>query len=173
MKVYGVVGWKNSGKTTLVERLVAEISARGFTVSTVKHAHHAFDIDHEGKDSWRHRKAGAAQVLVASKQRWALMTELRGAPEPSLSLLLAQLSPVDLVLVEGFKGAAGPKIEICLSGDDGGERPALSGRDPDVRARVFDAPPGKQSDEEDLPQFHREDIEGIAQFLLTDCGLLP
>ncbi len=171
MKVYGVVGWKNWGKTKLVERLVAEITARGHSVSTVKHAHHAFDIDHEGKDSWRHRKAGAAQVLVASKQRWALMTELRGAPEPPLSLLLAQLSPVDLVIIEGFKGARGPKIEIYREGADPRTEPALSGRDADVRARVSDCPVA--GDASALPHFHRDDIGAIADFILTDCGLTP
>lgn len=110
MRVYGVTGWKNSGKTTLVERLVAEITGRGLTVSTVKHAHHGFDADHPGKDSYRHRAAGAAQVLVASRDRWALMSELRGGEAPSLAELLARLDPVDLVLVEGYKRDRHPKM---------------------------------------------------------------
>lgn len=103
MKLYGVVGWKNAGKTGLMERLVTEITGRGFKVSTVKHAHHSFDVDHAGKDSFRHRAAGATEVLLASRNRFALMHELREEAEPSLADLLTQLSPVDLVLVEGYK----------------------------------------------------------------------
>ncbi|WP_283647137.1 molybdopterin-guanine dinucleotide biosynthesis protein B, partial [Marinovum algicola] len=111
MRLYGVTGWKNSGKTGLMERLVSEITGRGFTVSTVKHAHHSFDVDQPGKDSHRHREAGAAQVLLASRNRVALMTELRGAGEPPLEALLTQLAPCDLVLVEGYKRDRHPKIE--------------------------------------------------------------
>ncbi|MFT6229333.1 MAG: molybdopterin-guanine dinucleotide biosynthesis protein MobB, partial [Paracoccaceae bacterium] len=103
MKIFGVAGWKNSGKTGLMERLVAEICARGITVSTIKHAHHAFDVDQPGKDSHRHRVAGAREVLLASGKRWALMHELRDVPEPPLADLIAHLSPVDLVLIEGYK----------------------------------------------------------------------
>jgi molybdopterin-guanine dinucleotide biosynthesis protein MobB len=111
MKIFGVAGWKNSGKTGLMERLVAEICARGITVSTIKHAHHAFDVDQPGKDSHRHRVAGAREVLLASGKRWALMHELRDVPEPPLADLIAHLSPVDLVLIEGYKRADHPKIE--------------------------------------------------------------
>ena len=111
MNVYGIVGWKNSGKTTLVERLVSEITGRGFSVSTVKHAHHAFDVDHEGKDSFRHRVAGASEVLLASRNRWALMHEIRDDAEPPLSELLEKLSPVDLVLIEGYKRDSHAKVE--------------------------------------------------------------
>ncbi|MEM6905618.1 MAG: molybdopterin-guanine dinucleotide biosynthesis protein B, partial [Pseudomonadota bacterium] len=109
MNVYGVVGWKNAGKTTLVERLVAEITARGLSVSTIKHTHHGVDVDQPGKDSHRHREAGARQVILASGARWALMTELRGQPEAPLEALLGQLAPVDLVIVEGYKRDAHPK----------------------------------------------------------------
>jgi molybdopterin-guanine dinucleotide biosynthesis protein B len=112
-KILGVVGWRNSGKTTLVEALVREMTARGLRISTVKHAHHAFDIDVPGKDSHRHREAGAHEVIVASGQRWALMHELREAPEPPLVELLAKLAPCDLVLVEGFKQGTHPKIEVA------------------------------------------------------------
>lgn len=191
MNIYGVVGWKNSGKTTLVEKVVAEITERGFTVSTVKHAHHAFDIDHEGKDSWRHRQAGAAQVLVASSQRWALMSELRGAPEPPLDKLVAHLDPVDLVLVEGFKAHGHPKLEAyrreaglrrarkararetgeALSGDlaEGETPPLIAAKDPTVRAVASDCPlPGL-----DLPRFDLDDIDAVASFILSDCGLAP
>jgi molybdopterin-guanine dinucleotide biosynthesis adapter protein len=112
MKVFGIVGRKNSGKTHLVTRLVAQAAQRGLRVSTVKHAHHAFDVDQPGKDSYRHREAGAHEVLVASAQRWALLHELRGAPEPSLPVLLARLTPCDLVLVEGFKREVERRLEV-------------------------------------------------------------
>ena len=111
MNVFGVTGWKNAGKTGLMERLVAEFCRRGLRVSTLKHAHHSFDIDHPGRDSYRHRDAGARQVLLASRNRWALMHELRDEDEPSLGDLLKQLSPVDLVLIEGYKRDRHPKIE--------------------------------------------------------------
>ena len=111
MKIFGVTGWKNSGKTGLMERLISEFTARGLTVSSIKHAHHSFDIDHPGRDSYRHRDAGARQVLLASRNRWALMHELRDEDEPSLGDLLKQLSPVDLVLIEGYKRDRHPKIE--------------------------------------------------------------
>ena len=111
MKIFGVTGWKNSGKTGLMERLITEFTARGLTVSSIKHAHHSFDIDHPGRDSYRHRDAGARQVLLASRNRWALMHELRDEDEPSLGDLLKQLSPADLVLIEGYKRDRHPKIE--------------------------------------------------------------
>lgn len=110
-RVIGVAGWKNSGKTTLVERLVAELTRRGWTVATVKHAHHAADIDREGTDSFRHRQAGAREVMLVTGRRWALMHELSGDDEPSLSDMLARLSPCDIVVVEGFKASGHPKIE--------------------------------------------------------------
>ena len=111
MKIFGVTGWKNSGKTGLMERLITEFTARGLSVSSIKHAHHSFDIDHPGRESYRHRDAGARQVLLASRNRWALMHELRDEDEPSLGDLLKQLSPVDLVLIEGYKRDRHPKIE--------------------------------------------------------------
>ena len=111
MKIFGVTGWKNSGKTSLMERLITEFTARGLSVSSIKHAHHSFDIDHPGRDSYRHRDAGARQVLLASRNRWALMHELRNEDEPSLGDLLKQLLPVDLVLIEGYKRDRHPKIE--------------------------------------------------------------
>ena len=111
MKIFGVTGWKNSGKTGLMERLITEFTARGLSVSSIKHSHHSFDIDHPGRDSYRHRDAGARQVLLASRNRWALMHELRNEDEPSLGDLLKQLLPVDLVLIEGYKRDRHPKIE--------------------------------------------------------------
>jgi len=112
MKVFGMAGWSGSGKTTLVEKLIPQFTARGLRVSVIKHAHHGFDLDRPGKDSWRHREAGATQVLMLSGERWVLMHELRGAPEPSLDEQLRLLQPCDLVLIEGYKEAAVPKIEV-------------------------------------------------------------
>jgi molybdopterin-guanine dinucleotide biosynthesis protein B len=112
MKVLGLAGWSGAGKTTLLVRLIPALKARGLSVSTIKHAHHQFDVDTPGKDSWRHRDAGATEVMVASSYRFALMHELRGAPEPELPELLSKMAAVDLVLVEGFKRSNHPKIEV-------------------------------------------------------------
>lgn len=178
MKLFGVVGWKNAGKTTLVERLVAEISARGLSVSTVKHAHHGFDVDHEATDSWRHRAAGAAQVLISSPRRWALMSELRGADEPSLERLLARLDPVDLVLIEGFKTSGHAKLEVFRSDRNDGA-PRLAAQDANIRALVSDLAPEARADarkndaDPGLPHFHRDDIPRIADFVLSACELAP
>jgi len=164
MRVYGVTGWKNSGKTTLMERLVAEIAGRGLTVSTLKHAHHAFDIDRPGKDSHRHRLAGARQVLVASGARWALMTELRGAPEPALADLLAQLAPVDLVLVEGYKRDRHAKIEVRRAAT---AQDLIAAGDPTIEAVASDAAlPGLG-----VPVFDLDDAAGVANFILGRVGL--
>ena len=112
MQIFGLAGWSGSGKTTLMTALIPELVSRGITVSTLKHAHHAFDVDQPGKDSWRHRQAGAREVMICSENRWALMHELRGAPEPSFEELVRRMSPVDLLLVEGFKRHPHPKIEV-------------------------------------------------------------
>jgi molybdopterin-guanine dinucleotide biosynthesis adapter protein len=112
MRIFGLAGWSGSGKTTLMTALIPEFAARGVSVSTVKHAHHSFETDRPGKDSWRHREAGAREVMISSERRWALMHELRGAAEPSLDELLRHMSPVDLLLVEGFKYHPHPKIEV-------------------------------------------------------------
>ena len=163
MKLYGVTGYKNAGKTGLMERLVAEFAARGITVSTIKHAHHATDIDHPGRDSFRHRQAGAAQVIVSSPVRWALMTELRGADEPSLDDLLARLNPVDLVLIEGYKTAPHPKVEAHRF-ETG--RPLLAATNPSIRAVASNTTP-----ELGCPLFHLDDTRAIADFILKDVGL--
>jgi molybdopterin-guanine dinucleotide biosynthesis protein MobB len=165
MRVYGITGWKNSGKTTLVERLVAECVERGFSVSTIKHAHHGFDVDQPGKDSHRHRAAGAGQVLVASRLRWALMTELGPeAGEPALADLLARLDPVDLVLVEGYKRDAHPKIEARRAET---AQALIASGDATVEAVASDAPlPGL-----DRPVFDLDDVAGIADFILGRLGL--
>jgi len=162
MKIYGVVGWKNAGKTGLMERLVEEISARGFTVSTVKHAHHSFDVDHAGKDSFRHRAAGAREVLLASRNRFALMHELRDEEEPTLAQLLVKLAPVDLVLVEGYKRDAHPKIEAHRH-ETGNHLIA----DDTVRAFAADC-----TLDVDRPVFDLNATAEIADFVLTDVGLM-
>src|SRR5215471_4438557 len=112
MRIFGLTGWSGSGKTTLLAALIPELVARGLSVSTIKHAHHEFDVDRPGKDSWRHREAGANEVMVASSRRWALMHELRGEAEPPLEELMTKMSPADLLLVEGFKFDRHPKIEV-------------------------------------------------------------
>lgn len=163
MRVYGVVGWKNAGKTGLMERLVTEITGRGFTVSTVKHAHHSFDVDHPGKDSFRHREAGASQVLLASRNRIALMHELRGMPEPSLDELLSQLAPVDLVLVEGYKRDAHRKVEAHRAVT---ANPLIAPEDPTIRAVASDTNLNL-----DRPVFDLDDTTAIADFILGEVGL--
>lgn len=163
MNVYGVVGWKNAGKTTLMERLVTEITGRGLTVSTIKHAHHAFDVDTPGKDSYRHRAAGASEVLVASGARWALMAELREAEEPPLSALLDKLSPVDLVLVEGYKRDGHPKIEAHRAATGAS---LIASDDPTVRAVATN-----DAVDVDRPLLALDDAPAIADFILADLGL--
>jgi len=163
MRVFGVTGWKNAGKTGLMERLVADITARDFTVSTLKHAHHNFDIDHPGKDSHRHRTAGAQEVLLSSANRWALMAELRGADEPSLDDLLAKLSPVDLILVEGWKHSDHPKVEAWR--DETGN-PLIAPDDPTILAVASDQP-----FQLDRPVFDLNATADIADFILTHVGL--
>lgn len=163
MKIYGVVGWKNAGKTGLMERLVGEICARGFSVSTIKHAHHVFDVDHPGKDSYRHRQAGAREVLLASRKRFALMHELRDQDEPTLGELLGKLAPVDLVLIEGYKRDAHAKIE-AFRGVTGNA--LIAQDDPTIRAIASDTPL-----EVNRPVFDLNDTKRIAEFILAEVGL--
>jgi molybdopterin-guanine dinucleotide biosynthesis adapter protein len=137
MRVIGLAGWSGAGKTTLLAALIPLLKARGLTVSTLKHAHHAFEIDVAGKDSHRHRQAGATEVLIASGRRWALVHELRHEPEPPLAALLGRLSPVDLVIVEGFKREPHPKIELHREANG---KPLLHPDIPGVRAIATDAP---------------------------------
>ncbi len=166
MRVFGLAGWSGSGKTTLLTRLLPVLIGRGLTVSTVKHAHHDFDIDQPGKDSWRHRKEGAIEVMVASSQRWALMHEHRGAPEPRLDALLRHMTPVDLVLVEGFKTEDFPKLEVyrALVG-----KPLMYPQQKSIVAiandqRLAGCP---------LPQFDIDDVGGIARFIIECCRIEP
>lgn len=156
MRVIGLAGWSGAGKTTLLRRLIPALVGKGLRVSTVKHAHHDFDVDQPGKDSWEHRHAGAQEVLVASAQRWALMHELRGGAEPDLAELLARLSPVDLVLVEGFKGGGQPKLEVFRAANN---KPMLHPEDPSVVAVASDEP----LPELRLPWLQLDDIPAIAE----------
>jgi molybdopterin-guanine dinucleotide biosynthesis adapter protein len=163
MRVYGIIGWKNAGKTSLMERLVAEITARGFSVSTVKHVHHAVDLDQPGKDSYRHRAAGAREVVLASADRFALMVEHRGA-EPDLGAVLARLTPVDLVLVEGYKRDTHAKIEVYRS-DTGHD--LIQPGDPTVRAVASDSALGEMP----VPLLDLNDTGAVADFVLREVGL--
>jgi molybdopterin-guanine dinucleotide biosynthesis protein B len=158
MRLIGFAGWSGAGKTTLLARLIPVLVGRGHRVSTIKHAHHNFDVDQPGKDSHTHRMVGATEVLVSSANRWALMHELRGAPEPDLPELLAHLAPVDLVLVEGFKRDHHPKIEIHRP-EVG--KPFLHPEDPYIVAIASDAPLADAP----LPVLDLDDVEAIADFV--------
>lgn len=159
MRVIGLSGWSGAGKTTLLVKLIPALRARGVSVSTVKHAHHEFDIDKPGKDSFLHREAGATEVLIASANRFALMHELRGAPEPSLRELLMRLEPVDLVLVEGYKKGSHVKIEVHRLANG---KPFLYPDDATIAAIVSDAGEGLPLH---LPQANLDDIEGVAKLV--------
>ena len=163
MNIYGVIGWKNAGKTSLMERLVAEISGRGLRVSTVKHVHHEVDLDQPGKDTYRHRTAGAEEVVLASANRMALLREHRGG-EPELAVILARLAPVDLVLVEGYKRDTHPKIEVYRRevGHD-----LIQPGDPMVRAVATDAALAVLT----VPLLDLNDTGAIADFILREVGL--
>ena len=158
MRLIGLSGWSGSGKTTLLTALIPALVARGRTVSTVKHAHHAFDVDKPGKDSYVHREAGAHEVLISSERRWALMREHRGAPEPTLQELLPHLGPVDLVLVEGFKREAHPKIEIHRAAVG---KPLLYPNDPQILALASDP----VAEDAPIPRVSLNDVEAIADLV--------
>ncbi len=164
MKIFGVTGWKNAGKTGLMERLVAEITARGFSVSTIKHAHHTFDVDHPGKDSYRHRAAGANEVLIGSRRRWALMHECRPPEDVPLADLLARMAPVDLVLIEGYKRDRHQKIEAYRAET---EHPLISDQDDTICAIAADcALPDAR-----VPVIDLDDTGALADLVLERCGL--
>ncbi|MDX2201702.1 MAG: molybdopterin-guanine dinucleotide biosynthesis protein B [Hyphomicrobiaceae bacterium] len=159
--VIGIAGWKNSGKTTLAERLIAELTRRGLRVASIKHAHHAFEIDGGATDSARHRTAGAQQVAIVSGARWALVRELKGAPEPRLEEILAKLDPADVVVVEGYKRAPITKIEVRRAAALGKE--PLADSDPLVAAIAADTPVEGAR----VPVFRLDDIAGIADLVLS------
>ena len=154
----GVAGFKNAGKTTLVEKLVTELTGRGWRISTVKHAHHSFDIDHEGRDSFRHRKAGASEVAVVSRHRWAIIHELRDEEAPPLDEVLAKLAPCDLIIVEGYKRDSHDKIEVRNLTLD---HPKLAGDDPTVVAIAANG----QIDDPPVPVYDRDDVAALATFI--------
>ena len=163
MKVFGFAGWSGSGKTTLIEKLIPRFVGAGLRVSLIKHAHHTFDVDQPGKDSYRHRHAGASEVMVTSSRRWVLMHELRGAAEPSFEAQLARLSPCDLVIVEGFKHAAIPKLEVWRRAT--GEA-LLHPNDPHIVAIATDT-----KIETRLPLLDLNDDASISSFILAHLRL--
>jgi molybdopterin-guanine dinucleotide biosynthesis protein B len=162
MRIFGLAGWSGSGKTTLLAAIIPELATRGLSVSTIKHAHHDFDIDRPGKDSWRHRQAGASEVMVASARRWALMHELRGAAEPSLDELVARLSPVDVVIVEGYKRHPHPKLEVHRPSLG---KPLLYPDDPYIVAIASDEPFAAP-----LPLLSLADPAAVTGFMLDHLG---
>jgi molybdopterin-guanine dinucleotide biosynthesis adapter protein len=162
--VFGLSGWSGSGKTTLVEKLLPAFAAQGLRVSTLKHAHHGFEFDQPGKDSWRHREAGAVEVMVSSPKRWALIHEVRSETEPDFRALLARMSAVDLVIVEGFKREPFPKLEVRRVAVGA---PSLVPDDPAIVAIASDTPLVVAT----LPCFDLNDVEGIARFIIQHCRL--
>ncbi len=164
MNILGIAGWKNSGKTTLVSSLITELTNRNLRVSTLKHAHHDFDIDQPGTDSYKHRKAGAQEVLIVSSRRWALIHEETEVSKPDLTTMLDKLEDTDLVLVEGFKSLSFPKLEIRREDSSG---PDLAPNDKNIIAIVSDRPVTEQN----MPAFDLDDIKGIAEFVMKTFGL--
>jgi molybdopterin-guanine dinucleotide biosynthesis protein B len=163
MRIIGIAGYSGSGKTTLIEKVIPLLVGEGLRVSLVKHAHHEFDVDQPGKDSYRHRHAGCAEVLISSSKRWALMHELRGAQEPPLREQLKLLSPCDLVIVEGYKSEAIPKIEVHRRA---GHTPLLYPEDANVVAVATDEPLDTR-----LPQLDVDDAQAVARFIVQHLGL--
>ena len=159
MQIFGLAGWSGSGKTTLIVNLIPELVGRGLSVSTMKHAHHEFDIDQPGKDSYEHRQAGASEVIISASKRWALMHEVRNEEEPSVDELISRMTPVDLLLVEGFKWHAHPKMEIHRPAIG---KPLLQTNDPEIIAIASDEKLTNLS----VPVFDLNDIMGIADFII-------
>jgi molybdopterin-guanine dinucleotide biosynthesis protein B len=160
--LFGLTGWKNSGKTTLAAGLIRELARRGCIVTALKHAHENFDIDHPGRDSFKLREAGARRVVLSSPKRWAVMHELRDEPEPRFGELLSEVGPCDLVLIEGFKNEDFPKLEIRREGAS--SREPLVSMVPQVVAIASDCP---AQEREDLPIFHIDDVAGITDFVIA------
>ncbi|MDQ0999457.1 molybdopterin-guanine dinucleotide biosynthesis protein B [Phyllobacterium ifriqiyense] len=164
-RLFGITGWKNSGKTTLTVKLVTELTRRGWKVSTIKHAHHDFDIDKEGTDSYRHRKAGAGEVAIVSGRRWAVMHELTNEAEPSLATIVERLSPCDLILIEGYKREGHKKIETRRQEGRSGE--PLTAGDPTIVAVASD----HALNDETVPVFELDDVNGLADMIERETGL--
>ena len=163
MKIFGFAGWSGSGKTTLIEQLIPRFIVHGLSVSLIKHAHHQFDIDRPGKDSYRHRHAGCTEVMVTSDVRWALMHEMRGEPEHALEQQIERMAPVDLLLVEGWKSQPMPKLEVYREAN---RKPLLHPGDGHIIAIASDVPVQTK-----LPRFRIGDYEGIARHVLETTGL--
>lgn len=162
MKIFGFAGWSGSGKTTLIEQLIPRFTRLGLSVSLIKHAHHRFDVDHPGKDSYRHRQAGCREVLVSSDARWAIMHELRGEPEPTIEEQVRRISPCDLLLIEGYKHYAMPKLEIWRKANG---QPLLHPEDRHIVAVAADAALATG-----LPRFDLNDYAAIGDFILSYNG---
>ena len=165
MRLIGLAGWSGAGKTTMRAKVITRLTARGLTVSTLKHAHHAFDIDQPGKDSHTHRMSGATEVLIGSANRWALMHELRGAGEPALGELLGKLTPVDLVIVEGYKWEKHPKLEVHRIANG---KPLLQPDDPLIIAIASDQPVSAP-----VPVVGLDDIDAIVEIMLAQAAPWP
>jgi molybdopterin-guanine dinucleotide biosynthesis protein B len=164
MRIFGLAGWSGSGKTTLLAQLIPELTSRGVSVSTLKHAHHAFDLDQPGKDSWRHRAAGASEVMISSVNRWALIHENRGASEAGFDELVRRMTPVDLLLVEGFKEVPFAKLEVHRPALG---KPLLCRDNPNIVAVASDAPLSGVT----VPVLALDDVAAIARFILAACYL--
>jgi molybdopterin-guanine dinucleotide biosynthesis protein B len=163
MKVFGFAGWSGSGKTTLIEQLIPRFVRTGLSVSLVKHAHHSFDVDQPGKDSYRHREAGCKEVLISSARRWVIQHELRGAPEPGLEQQIERMSPCDLLLIEGYKYYPLPKLEVYREANG---TPLLHPDDPHIVAIAADVPIATK-----LPRFGLDEYDRIAEFILVRSEL--
>jgi len=171
MRIFGFAGWSGSGKTTLIEHVIPLLAARGLSVSLIKHAHHRFDVDQPGKDSYRHREAGCREVMITSGARWALMHELRGGPEMTMADSLARLSPCDLALVEGFKAAAIPKLEIWRA-EVG--KPLLHPQDPHILAIATDSPAALPPEStRRLSVLRLDDYDAVATFVAGHAAVSP
>jgi len=164
MNIFGLVGWSGSGKTTLLVRLIPELIGRGLSVSTMKHTHHNFDMDQKGKDSYEHRMAGAQEVMLTSGRRWVLQREIRDEPEPDMDSLIARMSPVDLILIEGFKRHHHAKLEVFRRAVG---KPLLAMEDDTVLAVASDGP----VPEVDVPVLDLNDVAAVADFIIGRCGL--
>jgi len=156
--IFGIIGWKDSGKTTLVERLIEEFTLRGLTVSAIKHAHHSFDIDHKYRDSYKFRSAGARRTAIVSRNRWAMIHELRNEDEPSLDEIIEHIGNCDLILIEGYKGAKFDKIEVRNLASN---KPELASKDPFIKAVAFQGDLPEMA----LPTFPVDEISKIADFI--------
>jgi molybdopterin-guanine dinucleotide biosynthesis protein B len=168
MKIFGLVGWSGSGKTTLVAKLLPELIGRGYTVSTMKHTHHNFDIDKKGKDTFEHRTAGATEVLITGTRRWALLHENRDTPEPPIEDLLDRMEDVDLVLIEGFKSHAHQKMEVFRPGVG---KPLLAADDPTIIAVASDAGDLPELAGKDVALIDLDNVKAVADFIVGHTGL--